>query len=204
MSLTRKRMFFEDFTFLIDPSVYDPAEDSFLFAQNLKERKARKVIDVGTGCGILGIVMARQAEEVFAVDVNPYAVRCARQNAKLNSVAEKVVFIRGDLFSCIDSKVKFDLIMFNAPYLPSERLDTSWLEYSWAGGKSGRDVIDRFIDDAPEFLTPRGRILMMQSSLANVDKTLSAFFSKGFDSKVIASLNLPFFETIVLIAATRS
>ena len=78
-----KRVFFGDYVFLVDENVYEPAEDSFLFAENLDVKEGERVLDVGTGCGILGIIAAKKAGEVVAVDVNPYAVRCAKENARL-------------------------------------------------------------------------------------------------------------------------
>jgi release factor glutamine methyltransferase len=201
MASGNKKAFFDDFTFLVDENVYEPAEDSFLFAENLPVEKLCRTADVGTGCGILGIVAAKEAKEVLAIDINPHAVCCALENAKLNGVNEKITFLQGDLLNSVSSTVKFDAILFNAPYLPVERKTASWLEYSWAGGRTGRGVIDRFIDEAADHLAPEGQILLMQSSLSDVDKTLQRCSAKGLNSKVIASRGLPFFETILLIKA---
>jgi len=201
MSSMNKKVFFEDYTFLVDARVYEPAEDSFLFAENLPTEEARKVIDVGAGCGFLGIIAARRANEVFAVDVNPYAVHCAKQNARLNRLTSRMVFIRGDLFGPFMSSAKFDLIMFNAPYLPMENEDGSWLEHSWVGGNNGREILDRFVSDAPGHLGQNGQIILMQSSLSNVEETLRKFETEGLTANIVASQNLPFFERIVLISA---
>src|SRR3972149_4355762 len=76
-----KRVYFGDFVFLVDENVYEPSEDSFLFAENLDVKEGERVLDMGTGCGIVGVLAARKACEVVAVDVNPHAVRCARENA---------------------------------------------------------------------------------------------------------------------------
>jgi release factor glutamine methyltransferase len=198
-----KRVRYEGFTFLVDEDVYEPAEDSFLFAENLPVEKFRRVLDVGTGCGILGIVEAGRAEEVFSLDVSPFAVRCARQNARLNEVIDKIDFIEGDLFSPFDRRAGFDLILFNAPYLPSENRAVTWIERSWAGGRNGREIIDRFIDQAPRFLRTGGQILLMQSSLSNVDETLRRYAGSGLEAEVVARQTLPFFEEIVLVAASR-
>jgi hypothetical protein len=65
------------------------------------------------------------------------------------------------------------LILFNSPYLPSEKDEiTHWIDYAWAGGKGGRDVIDRFIASASRYLRPSGRVLLVQSTLSGVDETL--------------------------------
>ncbi len=203
MPSVNKKAFFDNFTFLVDENVYEPAEDSFLFAENLPVKDFCRVADVGTGCGILSIVAAKRAREIVAIDINPYAVCCARQNAKLNNMINRIIFIQGDLLSSIDQTVKFDLILFNAPYLPTERENNSWLERSWAGGETGRDMIDRFVNEVSEHLSPNGQILLMQSSLSDIAQTERRCVAMGLNPKIIAHRNLPFFETIVLIKVMR-
>jgi release factor glutamine methyltransferase len=202
MHSPNKKAFFGGFVFEVCSEVYEPAEDSFLFAENLNVNVGARVLDMGTGSGILGIIAARQASEVLSVDVNPHAVRCAKQNAALNKVAGNMAFMQSDLFAAISETAKFDLILFNAPYLPSEAgEEESWLGRAWAGGTTGREFIDRFIAQAPEHLECGGEILLMQSNLANVEETLVAFASQGLFAEPVARLNLPFFETLVLIRA---
>ena len=197
-----KRVFFEDFVFLVDENVYEPAEDSFLFAENLTVDTGKRVLDIGTGCGILGILAAEKARWVMAADVNPYAVRCAKENAVLNNVRGKMAFAQGDLFTWLSRKATFDVILFNAPYLPvSEGEADSWLGRAWAGGATGRQVIDRFIKKAPCHLKRAGHVLLMQSTLANVDQTLRRFAECHLNAEVMAERELPFFETVVLIEA---
>jgi release factor glutamine methyltransferase len=199
-----KRVLFRDFTFFVGDNVYEPAEDSFLFAESLPIERSCRVVDVGTGCGILAIVAARNAEHVLAIDLNPFAVRCASQNARFNGVIDRMDFVEGDLLGSVRDCSKFDLMLFNAPYLPVQDKDGSWLERSWTGGKSGRDVIDRFINEVFGYLNVGGQILLMQSSLSDVDKTLQRFSNQGLHARVVASRSLPFFEKIVLISATSS
>ena len=159
-------------------------------------------MDLGTGCGILGIVAAQRAQNVLAVDINPYAISCAKQNAVLNNVRVKMGFLRGDLFTALDASVLFDVVLFNAPYLPSEphEVDT-WIGRAWAGGATGRDVVDRFIPQAVEHLKPCGRILLLQSSLTGLELTIQKFHEHGLVATVKAETKLPFFETIHLIEA---
>jgi release factor glutamine methyltransferase len=99
--------------------------------------------------------------------------------------------------------VRFDLILFNAPYLPTERENTSWLERSWAGGETGRDITDRFINEVSEHLSPNGQILLMQSSLSDIDQTAQRCVTMGLNPKIITRRSLPFFETIMLIEIMR-
>jgi release factor glutamine methyltransferase len=202
MPSSSKKVFFGDYVFHVTENVYEPAEDSFLFAENLPVGTGDRVVDMGTGCGILGVIAATKADEVVAVDINPYAVRCAKENAELNHVAEKMSFVQGDLFSSIRTGERFDLVLFNAPYLPSDDEDEdSWLARSWTGGVSGRNVIDRFISGAPKHLEPNGEILLVQSTLSDVEETLSRFAGSRLRAEVVASQILPLFEQIALIRA---
>lgn len=199
-----KKVFFSDYVFHIHENVYEPAEDSFLLAENLIVKKREVVLDMGTGCGILGIIAAGEAAKVVAVDINPYAVRCAKENAKLNGAVDKMFFLQGNLFTPIKMQEQFDLILFNAPYLPSKPSEAkSWLDCAWAGGATGRRVIDRFIYEAPKYLKKSGRILMLQSTSSDVDETLRRFDEEGLKIGVVTKRSLPFFEAIVLVEAER-
>ncbi len=198
-----RRVFFGKLAFDVCDNVYEPAEDSFLFAENLHVNAGLRVLDVGTGSGILGLIAAERGAEVLALDVNPFAVRCARQNAKLNSVNGKLSFLQGDLFTPLSQTAAFDLILFNSPYLPSEAgEEASWIGRAWAGGASGRQVIDRFIRQSPAHLQKTGKILLLQSTLSDVEASSKLFRSSGLKSEIVAERKLPFFETLVLLKAT--
>ena len=202
MPYPTKRVHFSNYIFNIYENIYEPAEDSFLFAENLDVKEGAQVLDVGTGCGMLGILAAEKAGIVVAVDLNPYAIRCARENSALNNVRSKIDFIQADLFTALNTKATFDLILFNAPYLPSDESEAaSWIGRSWAGGVNGRQVIDRFISEAPLHLKLRGRVLLMQSTLTNVEETIRKFGECNFKASIKAARKLPFFETLTLIEA---
>jgi len=198
-----KRVFFNNCIFCVEKNVYEPAEDTFLLAENLVVDEHDVVLDIGTGCGIIGILAAKRARKVVAVDVNPHAVRCAETNARLNGIMEKMDIRRGDLFEPIGKDEKFDIIVFNAPYLPSEvREQKTWIGRAWAGGPNGRQLIDRFISRAPSYLNEGGKILLVQSTLSNVDETLRRLEGEGLRASILAKKKVAF-ETIVLIKAER-
>jgi release factor glutamine methyltransferase len=196
-----KKVYFEDLFFFVDENVYEPAEDSFLLAENMNVTKGDIVLDMGTGCGILAILAAQKTKKVMAIDINPYAITCAIKNAELNCVSENIEFRCGDLFKPTKLGDKFSIILFNSPYLPSEpNEEKSWIGKAWAGGPNGRKVIDRFIIDAPNALTENGKILLIQSSLSDVEKTLERFSENNLLAKIIAKVKVPF-EDIVLVEA---
>ena len=197
-----KRAYFGNYTFDIYDNVYEPAEDSFLFAENLDVKEGAEVLDMGVGCGLLGVLAAQKASVVLAVDINPHAIRCAKMNSALNNVRGKMAFLQADLFNALSKNASFDLILFNAPYLPSEDSEAaSWIGRSWAGGASGRQVIDVFISQVHVHLKVNGRVLLMQSTLADVKETLHKFEEHHLKATVKAERSLPFFETLTLIEA---
>jgi release factor glutamine methyltransferase len=202
MPYSTKRIHFDNLFFDVNDDVYEPAEDSFLFAENLHVAVDEVVLDLGTGSGILAVLATKTAGSVVAVDVNPYAIRCAKDNAQLNNVKKKIDFLQGDLFSALNVDVRFDLVLFNAPYLPSEEgEDALWIERAWAGGTNGRAVVDRFIIEVATHLKPHGRVQLMQSTLTGVKETISSFKAHGLYASVVAQQKLPFFETLTLIEA---
>jgi len=199
-----KKTFYQDCVFHVDENVYEPAEDTFLLAENLDVKKGEHVLDMGTGCGIIGVLAAKKGGRVVATDINPYALKCAEKNVKLNGIHRKIEFRLGNLFEPIKPDEKFSLIAFNAPYLPSEPTEEQTLiEKAWSGGQNGREVIDAFISKVSSFLAENGRVLLVQSSLSNIDETLQKFAQMRLEAEVIAKREVGFFESIVLIRAVR-
>ncbi len=203
MNSQHKKVFFGKYAFVVSENVYKPAEDTFLLAHNLSLNEGEKVLDMGTGCGVLAMLAAEKASKVVGVDINPHAVACAKKNAELNGVAAKIETRLGDLFDAVEVDEKFDLIVFNAPYLPVEHHEgKSWIEKAWAGGTMGRTVIDRFIDKVSKYLTKNGRIMLVQSSLSNVEETLKRFSQQKLHVAKVGEEKLAF-EKIVLIEARK-
>jgi len=205
MKSLRKQVFYDNLTFQVYKDVYEPAEDTFLIADNLAQivKEGDAVLDIGTGCGILAIIAAKKAKKVIATDVNPQAVECARLNTKTNGFSRKIELRLGDLFQPVRKTENLDVIVFNAPYLPSSLSEQeTWIGRSWAGGPTGRQLIDRFIKEVPRFLKRNGKILLVQSSLANIDETLEKFLEVGLEAHVIAERKVAF-ETIVVIQASH-
>jgi len=73
---------------------------------------------------------------------------------------------------------------------------------AWDGGRSGRRVTDKFLEQAPFHLTDRGKIIILDSSKSKYQKTIGALERSGFSAKIVKQLNL-FFEELVVIMAER-
>lgn len=150
-------------TLLVLPTVYQPREDSFLLIKALNIKKGEKILEIGTGSGIIAIHCAKARADVTATDVNPSAVTCAKLNSVLNRVKLKV--LKSDLFSNVPRKLKFDKIIFNPPYLPSNKKD-KFYDISYSGGKSGVEVTNKFLRESPKHLKKHGEVYFILSSLA--------------------------------------
>src|SRR5262245_32469194 len=86
------------------------------------------VLDMGTGSGVCALFAARHSRLVVAVDISAAAVRCARINATLNHLEERIDVRHGDLFSPLAGE-RFDLVLFNPPFLvgtPKDDRDAAW------------------------------------------------------------------------------
>ncbi len=148
-------------------SVYEPSEDSFLLAEAaLSEIKGpERILEVGCGSGIISAVIEVNTKaKIVGIDINPYAAACTKENG--------VDAIRGDLLSCI--KGKFDMIIFNPPYLPRlEGMKKDWIDVALDGGHKGREIISGFLEDARSHLVENGKILMVVSSLTGIEEVKS-------------------------------
>jgi len=180
--------------FLVDRGVYEPAEDTFLLADNLNVHPHEQVLELGTGCGLLAILAAEAGARVVATDVNQAAIECARANAVTHGVVNRIDFRLGDLFEPVAGE-RFDLVIFNPPYLPvcpGEALGTP-LDKAWEAGADGRAVIDPFSNNLSNHLTKAGQGLFVQSSLSNLSKTLKVLREKGLRFSMTRK-KLPFEE----------
>ncbi len=160
----------------IAEGVYEPAEDTYLILDNVNERGPGMALDVGTGSGIIAIWLAKLGFTVVATDVDVRALKCAKENAKLNNV--KLDLVRCDLAEPI--KGKFDVITFNPPYLPFK--DNIPEEIWWYGGKN---ILWRFLKrDLPRVLKRDGRLYLVYSSLTGI-KDPKEILPEGFRAEIM-------------------
>jgi release factor glutamine methyltransferase len=149
--------------------VYEPQEDSFLVEKHVQKYALGKVLDMGTGSGILAIAAAKNknVREVVAVDVDGEVIQEFPQNKKIN-------VLKSDLFENV--KGMFDFIMFNPPYLPQDYINKEKIiDPALYGGDKGYEIVVKFLNQVSNYLTTGGKILLLFSSLTNkkvVDETI--------------------------------
>ena len=174
--------------------VYPVREDTLLLleAALAEARPSDRVLELGTGSGFIARHLAGRVSLIVATDVNPHACRAA--------AAPSVRVVRADLAAGI--RGKFDLVLFNPPYLPTrpgERLD-DWLEKALDGGESGRDVIARLVPDLSRILAPGGRLLIVISDLTGPGEVLALLGEAGFPSRICRRVRIEGEELMVIRA----
>ncbi len=162
----------------MDEEIYEPAEDSYLLASQVKiySKTAKNILDMGTGSGIQAETARKvnKSAKIDAVDINKQAI------SKLKKNKLKIKAYVSDLFEKIDLNKKYDLIIFNTPYLPSDS-EKQFNSNKWSGGKEGIEVTLRFFKQAKKHLSTDGKILFTYSSLSNTEKLMKELTKLGFD-----------------------
>lgn len=148
--------------------VYQPAEDSYLLNDILKkeipllidENSDLRFLEIGSGSGVhletareLGI----KKENIFAVDIDEKSVlHCSSLGFNCR---------RSDLFENVEGK--FDIIIFNPPYLPQDSREPCDSQTATTGGIKGCEIINRFLSEAKNYLKKDGKVYLITSSLSD-------------------------------------
>jgi release factor glutamine methyltransferase len=174
------------------PGVYRPQGDTHLLARAQADAgipPGGAVLDIGCGTGVLSVHAARLAPRAMtAVDVSRRAVWAARVNLAFRGLDVRV--LRGDALELDES---FDVVLANPPYVPGVAgLPSRGRRRAWDADIDGRAVLDRLCAAAPRLLTPGGVLLVVQSALSDVDKTVCALRSGGLKAAVVARADEPF------------
>jgi len=182
---------YKDLEFNTHPDVYDPAEDTYLILDVLDFNSNDKIFEIGAGCGIIGLYCAKKGADVVCSDINPFSTDLVRENYERNKdkIKGSIDIRQGDLFSVLQSKEKFDLIIFNPPYLPSKKEDLTggWFDKAVDGGIDGLSAINRFIDGLSKHLEKGGRSYFIFSSLSDRKKLEKIISKNNFKSEVLMS-----------------
>ena len=129
------------------------------------------VIELCTGTGAVAVALARElpAARIIATDISRRALRMARTNAERHGVADRITFLRGDLWRALDGHAPangVDLVVSNPPYIPSGSLATLMPEVQWEprraldGGRDGLQFHREIIATVSQHLRPGGFLLL--------------------------------------------
>ncbi|NEP10118.1 MAG: methyltransferase [Symploca sp. SIO2C1] len=170
-------MIYPDFNNIIinnSVGVSPVGSDTQLIAQQVAQLDFTRALEVGIGTGFIPIYLSTLNRQCEGIDINPQAINCASENAKLNQVDVK--FFLSDLFANVTGK--FELIIFNPPYgnvrstfaskyleiikslLPKENPLLSKITYLLIR-KSRRQLISLFLDNVKSVLVDSGNIVIL-------------------------------------------
>lgn len=170
--------------------VFKPLGDSKMLGHAVERYAFGRMLDLGTGTGIQGIIGALKGCEVTFADINPDAVKCAMANAKLNGVNGR--FIVSDLFKNV--KGKFNTIAIDPPFLKSRPIGSGRTDPSFDGGTNGREVIDSFLDSYKGHVMRDHVVLMAGSYLTHFENDV-----RELEGEVVERAHYPFLGDYAVI-----
>lgn len=175
----------------VEPDVFVPRQRSALVVEQAARlvSAGAVVLDMCCGCGAIGLALAtRVPVELHASDVSAGAVQCARRN--LVQVSGHVY--SGDLFEPVPDSFRgrLDLIVCNAPYVPTAKIGTLPPEarlyepiVTLDGGVDGLDVVRRVVKESPRWLRSGGH-LIVESSESQAADMVAEFGAAGFGAVI--------------------
>ncbi|MEK6819381.1 MAG: HemK2/MTQ2 family protein methyltransferase [Nanoarchaeota archaeon] len=167
--------------------IYAPSEDSELLAEQVKKfAKNKKVLDLGSGSGIQAeTAISSGAFSVLASDIDQDSIKLLK--------SKNILCIKSDLFSKINEK--FDLVIFNPPYLPEDKKEDTESKRATTGGKKGDEIILGFIKNLKKHLNKNAFALLLISSLTPKNKIKKEIKEQSLSYEILSEKKL-FFEAL--------
>lgn len=180
----------ENFNIVVYPGIFVPNGGSSIvfsrFFAKFKE-KLDNVLEMGCGSGIISLLVSKHAKMVTSADINPLAVKTAKENVERNNLSN-IKVLESDLFSKI--KEKFDLIIFNPPFMGLSANND--LEKAFTD--KDHDVIKRFFKQVQNHLTENGKILLEFGDMGG-EETLEEV-TQDYSKKIIYEENIKDFAGV--------
>jgi len=159
--------------FFVTPNVMVPTPETEILCETamgfIKNKKydQPKILDLGVGSGVISVTLAKELKNcsILAVDISSEALKIAQKNAHDLNAGDKIKFLQSDYFQNIPQDETFDLILANPPYISDEEykhLPPEVLadpKISLTAGPEGMDMIKTIVRDAPDYLSPKGRLM---------------------------------------------
>jgi release factor glutamine methyltransferase len=183
------RQEFYGLDFEVSPDVLIPRPETELMVENaigiLREKENPRFCEIGIGSGCISIAILHEIKTARAtsVDVSEKALGIAQRNAEKYDVLTRIDLKISDLFAALENE-RFNLIVSNPPYISFEDFETLQPEVknfepreALTDGRNGLSVIERIIDQAPNFLNPGG-FLLMEIGFGQAQKVCEIFSPK--------------------------
>jgi release factor glutamine methyltransferase len=167
------RQEFYGLEFIVTPDVLIPRPETELLAETAVKlfRDSENVffceVGVGSGCISVALLYELKTARAISLDISAKALDIAEQNAVKNNVADRLELGVSDVFSALDKKQVFDLIISNPPYVPAEDVKGLQAEVrdhdpliALTDGKNGLSIIEKLIIESPQYLKPGGYLLI--------------------------------------------
>lgn len=183
----------ENVVLTVLPNVFSPKyfTDSFWFAKELKEIIGRfSLLEIGTGTGIIALFCALNGAKVVATDINPAAVKNAKINFKRYNL--NIPTMVGDLYEPIKDNQKFDFIFWNHPFhYWEEEVKEMLLK---AGYDKHYNSLKRYVKEAGNYLTNKGRLLLGTGNFADLKKIKEIAKDNNYSLVLLKKALLPVSE----------
>lgn len=177
----------------VEPGVFVPRRRTEFLVHCVVDVAPQRplVVDVCCGCGAVAAALRTllDTSEVYATDIDPAAVRCARRNLPANRVFE------GDLCAALPETLheRVDVLVANAPYVPTGALGAMPREARCSeprtaldGGSDGLDIHRRLVADAARWLAPNG-CLLIETAASQAHSARQLFTRAGLAPRVMSS-----------------
>jgi release factor glutamine methyltransferase len=181
----------------VEPGVFVPRRRTELLLEQALMLAPPQPVVVELCCGAAALALAVASTlrevELYATDIDPAAVRCARGN--LSGLPGRAGVLEGDLYEPLPHSLvgRVNLLLANAPYVPSASVDLMPREarlheprLALDGGLDGLDVLRRIAAGAKRWLAPNGRLLAETSS-SQASATIAAFQRYGLEGRIVTS-----------------
>ncbi len=152
--ITKRASFYGEL-FDVEPGVLIPRPETEILVEKaetiLKTIDRPQVIEIGTGSGIISVMLALLIDDIkiIAVDINDKALQLAKQNAIKHKVEHKIEFIKSDLYENI-TNYKYDMCISNPPYIANDFMLDKNVQYEPSnalfGGSRGDELLEKIID----------------------------------------------------------